>query len=419
MVNGAFAAGAILFPGSGALAAATQAVSADAFVDSIGVNTHISYTRTPYWSRWDDTKSALTALGVRHFRDGVFDCTNHSLREFCVHFAELGAAGLTGDFVAGLKIPMSVVTVFPTQVGSAFGTFEGPNEYDLSRDPNWFADLAAYQQQLYTTVKSDPAIAKYGVVGPPIGHLGNYAHTTDLSAYFDFGNLHDYPGTSNPGTRDNSPIRRWADAARSLNGGKPNVATETGYWDGPPDKPLPAAVMPDAIIARYEPRLFLEQHKEGIVRTYQYEFIDEGGDVTSVYDHGGLLTNDLTPKPQYFALRNLIALLRDPGPSFSPGTLDYELSGSTDRVEHSLFAKRDGSMYIAIWLEKLSYDVGQRRDRNVKPQAVQLTIHGSTDNAATVTFDDNGRTTRAPLAFHGGAASLSIGDHVVVVCLPK
>lgn len=394
-------------------AAEIAAKSADAFVDTIGVVLHVSYTRTPYWSRWPDVKAALLALGVRHYRDGVMDCTAAATKAFCRHYEELAGAGLTGDFVTGLNVPMSVVTAFPGEVPGAVASFEGPNEVDINGDPNWLADVAAYQQMLYSSVKNDPATAKYPVIGPAIGHLSNYALTGDLSASFDYGSLHDYLGPINPGTASDGRIVRWVRSARSLNSEKRDVTTETGYWDGPPGKGLP-----DAVIARYEPRLFLEQFESGIVKTYQYEFLDEGTDLSGIYTHAGLLAADLTPKPQYYALQGLIGLLKDPGPAFTPGSLDYELAGNTDHVDHRLFAKRDGSMYLALWLEKPSYDTREQRMIDVPPQQVQLSVRGATTGAVVYTFDDAGHVAGNALPFNAQSATLSVGDHLVIVRLP-
>jgi hypothetical protein len=396
----------------GAFATQTAAKSADALVDSIGVGLHVGYTRTPYWGQWEQTKSALLALGVRHFRDGLTDCIAAASRAFCRHYAELGQAGLTGDFVATLKTPMSIVSAFPSQVSGAFDSFEGPNEVDINGDPNWLADVSAFQQQLYATVKGNPATAKYAVIGPAIGHIQNYAKTSDLSAYFDYGNLHSYFGPVNPGTRVEGRIERWIGSARTFNSNKPDVTTETGYWDGPSGQGLP-----DAVIARYEPRLFLEQFAAGIVRTFQYEFIDEGGQ-DGIYAHAGLLANDLTPKPQYYALQSLIAVLKDPGPAFAPGSLDYDVSGNTDHLEHALFGKRDGSMYVALWLEKSSFDARTQSAVPVPAQQIQLTVNGPTAGATAIRFDDTGHTATRPLTFRGDSTEVPVDDHVVIVRVP-
>ena len=46
--------------------------SADAFVDSVGVNTHITYTDTIYAKNFSLVNDTLKDLGVRHIRDGCY-----------------------------------------------------------------------------------------------------------------------------------------------------------------------------------------------------------------------------------------------------------------------------------------------------------------------------------------------------------
>lgn len=58
--------------------------------------------------------------------------------------------------------------------------------------------------------------------------------------------------------------------------GKPVIATETGYCND-----LTAAdSVPEDVAARYMPRVFLEQWLYGIKRTYIYELVDVGSNVS-------------------------------------------------------------------------------------------------------------------------------------------
>src|SRR3954471_19334335 len=51
-------------------ASAETARSADAFVDSVGVNTHVIYDDTAYRD-FPTVRARLQELGVRHIRDGI------------------------------------------------------------------------------------------------------------------------------------------------------------------------------------------------------------------------------------------------------------------------------------------------------------------------------------------------------------
>ena len=82
-------------------AAAGPARPADAFVDSVGVNTHLSYGSTSPYRNYAVIEAKLTKLGVRHIREGV-----HSGQTF--HHQELRR-------LAGMGIKTNVIVGDPLQ----------------------------------------------------------------------------------------------------------------------------------------------------------------------------------------------------------------------------------------------------------------------------------------------------------------
>ena len=106
----------------------------------------------------------------------------------------------------------------------------------------------------------------------------------------------------------------------------------------------------EATQATYLPRLFLHQYASGIVRTFDYELFDEGGPPFGAY---GLVHADVSPKPAYTALANLLALFADsssPSAGAPVRSLTFALDAPGAEVRHALFAKRDGEMILALWL---------------------------------------------------------------------
>ena len=77
---------------------------------------------------------------------------------------------------------------------------------------------------------------------------------------------------------------------------------------------------------------------------------------------------DGSPKPAFTALKSLIATLADPGPGVPPQNLQFALVGASSNVHHLLMAKRDGSYYLAFWLEEQGYDVNKRLETPVSPR---------------------------------------------------
>ena len=72
------------------------------------------------------------------------------------------------------------------------------------------------------------------------------------------------------------------------------------------------------------------------------------------------------------ALRNLIALLEDPGPAYTPGSLDYSLVKSPADVRQVLLQKRDGSFWLALWREVSVWDEVERKD--LYPGSASVTL---------------------------------------------
>ena len=81
----------------------------------------------------------------------------------------------------------------------------------------------------------------------------------------------------------------------------------------------------------------------------------------------------------------MISLLGDPGADFTLGSLDYSLAAAgiavvddqnfkTGEIHHTLLQKRDGTFYLILWNEIVSYDNAAERDINVSEQTVTLKL---------------------------------------------
>jgi len=74
------------------------------------------------------------------------------------------------------------------------------------------------------------------------------------------------------------------------------------------------------------------------------------------------------------ALKNLLHLLADPGPAAQGGSLAFQLSGATNNLHHTLLRKGDGTFWLALFQEALSYEAKARRDLEVSLQPVTLKL---------------------------------------------
>jgi hypothetical protein len=116
--------------------ASTTAVSTSAFLDTIGVNTHLEYTDGAY----DDSPSAvqqvladLQYLGIDQVRDGVPELNGStSTEDYEAALQTLTAAGIKFDFVSdpsqSLTTTISALNAVEAMHPGDIIAVEGPNE---------------------------------------------------------------------------------------------------------------------------------------------------------------------------------------------------------------------------------------------------------------------------------------------------
>jgi hypothetical protein len=408
----------MVFSPKPAVAGSHNAKPADAFVDSIGVNTHLSFSDTVY-EDYPLIKNKLTSLGVRHIRDHAHLNSYAPYNEKIYgKYRDLYNSGIRSNLMLSPRmlnlqsVDGEKVASIAEMAGPALESFEGPNEYDYSGDGQWAKVLRAYQQSLYDAVKNNESTANIPVIGPSLGSPLNSNDLGSLSSSLDYGNIHSYPGGQRPSAGGLTDY--YVPNAKKVSGTKPLIATETGYhtaqrWTGPHPS------VSEQAEGRYVPRLYLEYFNRGIKRTYGYELIDEHPDPENDEreKNFGLLRHDGTAKPAYTALKNLIGLLEDEGQSFQTSALDYTLSGATADVHRTLLQKRDRTFYLVLWVEKSSYDVDTQRGISVPSQRVDLTLNTRIARAAT--YLPNQSSSPVKRYASPQKLALQVPDHPLVV----
>src|SRR5579883_750381 len=441
--------------------------SADRFVDSICVGTHWSYTDTPYGQRYGVVKQKLMAAGIRNVRDGFYQNRPQ----------DLGKSGIRMTIVADVpdrsngdeKTIQAIVQQIQAAnaAGAKIDAVEGPNEPDLFWIPSRFnktykgqgfpKGVMAFQKDLYDAVKRNPATAHLQVIGPslgvtydPGGGRPNPLPKGSLANAVDWGNFHPYPGGnpfSFPFDYNTTSKYYWNSNFPSVNidefpynfdtysppfAPKPMATTETGY------STFKQSVS-EKVHAKYMPRLFLEFFRKNVQRTCSYEFVDEFEDASRSKREAnfGLLRHDLTPKPAYTAIQNLIALLRDPGNRFTPGGLAYSLDvrpvrnyrepfsrrvvtyDRTQYVHHVLLQKRDRTFYLALWHEVSANDTSVNPPREMQPPAMPATLklNQPIRTVAIYSLGDDGHWTTTPVRLTNNQLELTVPDRVTIVKL--
>jgi len=339
--------------------------SAEAFVDSVGVNVHFSYVDTAY-RRQAEVLALLRSLGVRHVRDGAVPGSPDLVQGL------RGAAemGIRSTLIVGepgqIGVPVrGAVEGMARSLGTgAIAAFEGPNELDISGLPDWEARLQATLAQLKPAVESLPGAVP--VVGPSFVDPLNYRQVDEES--YDLANLHPYAGGNPPeeALEDGLDTGRFAGATDRF------VLTEVGYHNaiaaesGQPPVPERAAAV-------YLPRTLLWAFREGVPRTFIYELVDEKPDPGRVdpEQHFGLVRQDLSRKPAFDAVRNLIA-----GVSASPAAASEPAGLPTirapDGIERVVLRRGDGSHVVCLWRPVSVWDIERRAA--IAPDAVPVEL---------------------------------------------
>ena len=367
------------------------------FIDSIGINVHLSFHDSPYANLPLITQE-LAALGVRHVRDGA-NLSSDGLDPLqAVAWLRLRSQGIRVNAMVDPRYAVKTVTAGSLQAlvsagGGAAESIEGPNELDVSGLADWPAVDRAYQRSLWEARQS-LGLSQHDVslVGPAMAFAADGERLGDISAYADFGNLHPYPGGlppsaifPRPGTQQDFLSKSLAQAS-VMYGSLPIYVTESGWHNCFGDqKEIPATSLEAA--ARYVPRLFLENFNHGIRRTYLYELMAWRADAagTNHEYHWGLLEYDGTEKPAFRALKNLIALVSGPEvqvkaptqTSAADANFGYQLeaSSSLSLVHHTALRAADGSLVLLLWQEVSSFSIPEQRNVDVPSRTVRVRLY--------------------------------------------
>jgi hypothetical protein len=373
-------------PAPALAATGERAQMSDSFVDTIGVNTHFGWAGTVYYDGFTSIVApAIAKSGIRHFRDAGYATLNWQSHRF-IDLANYVKTA-TGTDIKFTLIVDAYGCDFsdarpPTYLPAAnITTFEGLNEHDNAyvghacswNRTSWSDEVRSHQQALFNAVKANPSFTAAGikVAGPSIVQGTKSAQVVgNISAYMDVGSMHSYPGNSAP---TNAGQQR--SILTPMNGNKATLATETGYHNMPQTSSKFRGVS-EAASGKYIPRLLLNYFMAGVPRTFLYEFIDNSV-MDDIEAHFGLMRRDGSEKPAFTAIKNMIGVLKDPGASFTTGSLNYSISGNMRSVKKLLLQKRDGRFFLILWQEVASYNGSNNTDISVPDRSLTVNLAGA------------------------------------------
>ncbi|MEA2218581.1 MAG: hypothetical protein QOJ35_1207 [Solirubrobacteraceae bacterium] len=369
--------------------APTSALPADGFVDSIGVNTHMSFAPGNYtggllggvFPDWSRPNAALRQLGIRHVRD-------HLPPDIAANgpiFGELktlAATAIKTDVI--LPPPASVTPTVLAQLATlksagVLESVEPVNEIDNAGAT--YAAVGAQQPTIHATA------AALGVpaLGPSLADPRRYANFAagSLTAGTDQANLHIYGGayTTGPGfpyTPGDSLQPAAGCGAFAWGSSKPVVVGETGYAT---DTTSGWGVSP-AVQATYVARLLLSNYADRVKRTYLYELGDEAPYQVGIQGDFGIMTSSFAPKPAGAQVTTLTTLLADRGQPATTAARITTVPAGTAARSVELF-KRDGSRWLALWQDAPLWDPFAQKALPTPP-AITLTFTTGSATAAGV-----------------------------------
>lgn len=371
--------------------ASAVASPAQSFVNSIGVNTHITYANRGYRNLPLIIRS-LRFLGVRHVRDRA------PMIPDLPAYRALSAAGATFDLVItgrggdlSVELPKEIDATKMLMLGSPGSVFsiEGPNETNTEtflyqgRSSVHPPVATRTMQTLSKTIRSDPYLKRVSLVSLSISNgVADWPtyqdRLGDLSPYVDRANWHVYfDKGSQPGP---AVASMYHDAQRTAPN-KPVVFTELGYFTG--RRYSSGAGVGELAQAKNSLNGLLDAFKMGVSHTYLYE-LTEGSAHPSETDFEqtfGLFRADGTPKLAAVAIHNFSAILSRPEPrgdTGAPTALSYTIDGLPAEGNSLLLRQGPDAFYLVVWNEAADWDAEKHKDVEVNPTraTVQFTTSG-------------------------------------------
>ena len=387
-------------------ALAAPAVSSTyAFIQSMGVNMHVSQGSGQYGSIPDDEADMTYLFSGNPVN--MRDSYNSWWQGYEASYSELAspsapcpsgtsscpsapASGTykTGhwDFISavgGAQTPATIasfltgINAISVLVPGSVYAVEGPNEINnfpitWNGSANSTPNAVLFQQSLYSQAKADaslPGVQVFYFTGYCCGETtGPNPSTT--SGLADFDTQHPYPGSDNP------PLA-WVNPATALPNESspfgPAVYTETGYNTS--DGGISTAAMGAWILD-----IFADDWLNNISQTYVYQLqSDSSSDGSGFYTS----TNAVTPAAQY--LHNFTSILNDTGSTaatFTPKAVSYTLSGSG--VSSFELQKSSGETDLVVWNETSAYPGPATTATVTLPSAMQAVVYDPTQGTSAI-----------------------------------
>lgn len=403
------------------------AISADSFVESIGINAHWSDPNI-YTRNYTSLRAKLGESGIRYVRDGAHDgnytVANDLYRSFGIKTNIVTGRRPESPYPAPIdptKVEVELSEIKANGLAVA-ASLEAPNEYDLEHgsDPDWVTNIQNFSARLYIQAKADDQLKHLPIIGPSLTTEQAYELVGNRDQYIDYANLHLYQGRRWPGYNESNNSTyasiTWFIihlARHQSPSGKGIQATEAGYHNE-----ISNGSISEEAEGKYILRMYAEFFRNRIVRTYKYELVDEDN------KHGkeaafGILRSNMSEKAAFRGIKSLISILTDKGPTFPLDSLDLTVTGDINNTRSILFQKRDRDFYFMVWLEVPSWDLIANIDLYPPPQEIILNLPNNShiSNATLFAFNNTANLDTYDLPINNNQIIFNATDKISIIKL--
>lgn len=398
---------------------------AAAFVDSVGVCTHL--VGEPYRSNFARFRALLAESGIRHLREQL-ETTND--------------IGRWRDLAAGLGVRFNLlVSPYTNTVPQLFdylkavgpgvvSAVEGQNEANsdwFKKLPltggDWAGTTIAYQRSLYEAVRRRYSAEELPVLSSSLIDFRprDAALLREAAPFCDIVSLHPYvQHAQEPETAESYAALPWyiQNFRDGFKPGAPAMATEMGYTNVVSPNGGGISELASSI---YLPRALLNNFAAGLLRTFFYEFMDSGVEPANTEHHYGLVRFDGTPKPAFRTISALLKALDDRGTGTGAAAgsqvrtvLRASFPDAPPDLRHQAFVRRDGVTVMAVWRPVRAWDVAAGRDLDIVPAPVSMAVERRDVAVQWMALDGGASWTDAP---PGTTVALPVGGRVTLVRL--
>jgi trimeric autotransporter adhesin len=396
-----------------------QPMTPTAFVQSIGVNTHLAYQGTPYYANPQGVYSALQYLGVNTIRDqsplySSIDPASYAnaqtLASYGVKFDVLllgnGAVNVTGNLAS--------ISSFLQTSPSSVSSIEAPNEINAwpityGNITNTVSAGIAVTKALWSGVQAGSTLKGIPVYALTLSDGYSDATTYEkqlgnLAAYVTYGNAHIYGGNTNLWS---GAAQYWLPIFKEDTPGKPTVLTETGYS-------TMSGIVDELTAAKYNLNLLFENAVNGLSMTYLFELADLDSSTSDTdYDvHFGQFHSDWSPKVGGAALHCLTTILNSAGSGTASSTPSYKVTGLPS-TGHSFLLGSSSNFDLAVWIDATVYNSTTNTDVTAPTYATTVSL-GKTFSSVSV-YDPMVGTSPTATYTNVSSVKINVVDHPLIV----